>query len=48
MRLLIPRHCTGNPAYGYLLEKFGSIVHQGFAGMKQTFHTQGDHEEGSQ
>lgn len=45
MRLLIPCHCTGDDACGYLAEKLGAIVHQGFAGMKQTFHTQGNHEE---
>ena len=39
MRLLIPCHCTGGDACEYLAKKLGSIVHQGFAGMKQTFHT---------
>lgn len=47
MRLLIPCHCTGDTACGYLAEKLGSTVHQGFAGMKQTFHTLGNHEEDS-
>lgn len=47
MRLLIPRHCTGDDACGYLAKKAEVIAHQGFAGMKKTFHTQGNHEEDS-
>ncbi len=47
MRLLIPCHCTGDAAYVYLAEKLGSIVYQGFAGMKQIFHTQGNHDSDS-
>lgn len=47
MRLLIPCHCTGDDACGFLAEKQGCIVHQGFVGMKQTF-SQGNHEEDSQ